>query len=921
MSAEYALKAQPRVHGKHPAQSAAVPTFRTVYKEQCDNLYVCSRRTLLTKIPDDASLDLYVDIIRADEWKPLMQALRVDKTLEAISFRSSFLSNYPELIADVGRLQLVQKMQQIIRIPPLFTPESLKSFCCALSEHLKNNAVLRSLELIGFPFSLAHLQDLSLGIRTSASLASLSFDGSSLGRQSLEALCHALKEKESVRQLSLCDCRLGSSEVELLAWLLRQQSLGRQGALWQGVLRQRALALDSLRGLRRLSLCRNPLGDQGVCTLVEALADNFCLQALDLQCCNLGSTGARALLHLLASNVVLEVVDIRQNPNVEGDLAKDLAEKVASNRHGRRCEYDLLPLGKSQPVHEEPTTHHQRSQSVGRPVEAKITQGKWKRRSSSLGRAASSGTHKAGARSPSPGASNKPCRPSREQVGRRALKHIEEDLRQCEENLRKEQAVRQAAERKLLELFEENRQLRSQQCKNCKQPGYSLVPDSLLKEIEKTFLKFCQFIAAEPTTRSNYTETVQQALRQSKDAGPCSSALGLLHHQSKPKDKIIRAGSVDVPDSTKDCAKDPGERTHGPFAYAPASTQAAAASKAPVPLDTKLLQNFVQSKAKKIISEIKSRSSSMADPSLTGASFVAQDHSNGSYKKNSTPIASMREPDAAQVPRPSRGLSDSLADLSPLESSKRLSEILGIDQVPSKLVQSKLGSAEFFSLESETGSAKYKSDFASSASMASAFSEAEKRGPALKSYVPSSSTSKPGKGHLQKRDPKSSTKSSKSSHDTTLVSSIQEELASNSSAPSSYKRQPAASGSTQHATNNGARKLFETQRDHQTSVSDTISLSLSQMPSKSFDMDTADITVSSIHSLGNHRDKSKVSVKDLSQRHSTPTLSHSAQQGMFDVISTPSNVSLSRNQSEVSTPSTPDTMTPPQLAGSDFDGF
>ncbi|KAK8786490.1 hypothetical protein V5799_023733 [Amblyomma americanum] len=908
------------MHGKHPAQSATVPTFRTIYKEQCDNLYVCSRRALLSKIPDDASLDLYVDIIRADEWKPVLQALRLDRSLEAISFRSSFLSNYPELIADVGRLQLVQKMQQIIRVPPLFTPESLKAFCSALSEHLKNNARLRSLELIGFPFSLAHLQDLSLGIRASTFLASLSFDGSSLGRQSLEALCHALREKESVRQLSLCDCHLGSNEVELLAWLLQQQSLGRQGALWQGVLRQRTLALDSLRGLRRLSLCRNPLGDQGVCTLVEALADNFCLQALDLQCCNVGSSGARALLDLLDNNVVLEVIDIRQNPNVEGELAKNLAEKVASNRHGRHCEYDLLPLGKSQPVPEPPATHHQRSQSVGRPVEVKTTLGKWKRRSSSLGRVANSKTCKAGARSPSPDRSNKPCRPSREQLGRQALKRVEEDLRRCKENLRKEQEVRQAAERKLLELFEENRQLRSQQCKNCKQPGYSLVPDSLLKAIEKTFLKFHQFLAAEPTTRRNYTEVVQKAPEQSKEAVSRSSALGQLH-QAPPKDTNIHAGSTDVPDSTKERVMDPGARTHMPSTYDSASMQATATSKPPVPLDTKLLQNFVQSKAKKIISEIKSRGTSMADPSLIGASFVAHNHSNGSYKKNSTPITSMKDPGASQVPRLSRELSDSLADLSPLESSKRLSEILGIDQVPSKLVQSKLGSAEFFPLESETGSTKYKSDFTSSTSMASAFSEAEKRGSVTKNYVPSSLASKPGKSQSQKRDSKSSTQTSKSSHNTTLVSSIQEELVSNSSVPSSYKRQPGASGAAQHATNNGMKKPFEAQQDHQLSLSDTISLSLSQMPSKSFDMDTADITVSSIHSLGKHRDNSKGSARDFSQRHSTPTLSHCAQQGMFDVVSTPSNVSLSLNQSEVSTPSTPDTMTPPQLAGSDFDGF
>lgn len=72
-----------------------------------------------------------------------------------LAFKGVFLS------ADVGRLQLVQKMQQSIHVPALFTPEMLKTFCLALSEQLKNNTRLRSLGLIGFPFSLVHLQELS----------------------------------------------------------------------------------------------------------------------------------------------------------------------------------------------------------------------------------------------------------------------------------------------------------------------------------------------------------------------------------------------------------------------------------------------------------------------------------------------------------------------------------------------------------------------------------------------------------------------------------------------------------------------------------------------------------------------------------------------------------------------------------------
>ncbi|KAH6931061.1 hypothetical protein HPB50_022000 [Hyalomma asiaticum] len=95
-------------------------------------------------------------------------------------------------------------------------------------------------------------------------------------------------------------------------------------------------------------------------------------------------------------------------------------------------------------------------------------------------------------------------------------------------------------------------------------------------------------------------------------------------------------------------------------------------------------------------------------------------------------------------------------------------------------------------------------------------------------------------------------------------------------------------------------------------------LSLSEMPSKSFDINTADMTISSIHSTMKHEKASRLSLRNSQQRHSTPTFSHTAYQG---AEVTPSNVSSSQNQSEKSTPSTPDTASPPQLVGSDFDGF
>ncbi|XP_050035880.2 uncharacterized protein [Dermacentor andersoni] len=901
MSADCAAQ----LHKNHSGRSAAVPSFRTVYKEQCNNFYVCSRRTLLSKIPNDSSLDLCVDIIRADEWKPLLQAIRLDKSLEAVVFKSSFLGDYPELIADVGRLQLVQKMQQSIHVPALFTPEMLKTFCLALSEQLKNNTRLRSLGLIGFPFSLVHLQELSAGVCTSASLTTVTLDGSSLGKQGLEVLCRALCEKESVRVLSLCDCRLGSSEADLLNWLLRQQSLGRQGALWQGVLRQRALALDSLRGLRRLSLCRNPLGDQGICALAEALTDNLCLKALDLQSCNVGNAGASALHNLLVNNIVLEVVDIRQNPNIDAALAKGIAKKVSSNRHGRQCQYDVLPLGKSQPV--QPVSHHQRSRSAGRLQETKSAQTKWKPRSSSLGRTA---TTQRALRSPS---SDVPCTNHCKPCGLLASKHIEEDLRRCQETLRKEQEARQMVERKLLELFEENRQLRSQQCKGCRQLGYSLVSDALLKDIERAFIKFQVFLAASAGTNRDPIEKVPQASRRSEDVHSMTCP-GQLPMVTPRYSGSVRSGSGDDLYSTRDHTGDPSTHSCPILTRGPGSTSKTVASKPPVPPQAKPFQVFVQSKAKQIISEKRNQGNS----STADATSLVTRHKEGP-KKNATSFKAAPE-ESLQGSRPRRTLSDTLA--APLESSKRLSELLGIDQVPSKLMSSTLGSPEFFPLEtldSEAGSLGYRYDFNSITSMASALSEAEEKNSSTKHLVTSSLASKP-RTSQKPHNKNTASKSSLSSHDSTLVSSIQEEMASTGSASSTSKHPPEAPATVGYLSNSAAKRFTSEQQSYQSQASLSDAMSLPQMPSKSLNMDTAEITVSSIHSTTKHKKAAKSSFRD-SHRHSTPTLSNSASQGIFEVISTPSNVSLSLNQSEVSTPSTPDTTTPPQLAGSDFDGF
>ncbi|CAN7979979.1 unnamed protein product [Ixodes pacificus] len=256
------------------------PTFRSLYQELCQNSYLCPRRTLLSRIPDDDVLDLFVDNIRTDDWKPLLQALRSGGSLRVISFKSSFLSDYPEVVADVTRLQLVRNVQRDVRVPHLFTPTNLRDFCSALTEHMKNNASLEVLKLHGFPFSVVHIQEMSSGLHAATSLTHLSFNGCPLGKQCLEALCQGLRGSTGLRVLSLCGCQVDGAGAEPLGSLLRLQGLRRHGDAWKRCLRDRPLLLDSLGGLARLSLNNSPLGDTGVATLVAALGDDVWVRGL-----------------------------------------------------------------------------------------------------------------------------------------------------------------------------------------------------------------------------------------------------------------------------------------------------------------------------------------------------------------------------------------------------------------------------------------------------------------------------------------------------------------------------------------------------------------------------------------------------------------------------------------------------------------
>lgn len=887
------------------------PTFRSLYQELCQNSYLCPRRTLLSRIPDDDVLDLFVDNIRTDDWKPLLQALRSGGSLRVISFKSSFLSDYPEVVADVTRLQLVRNVQRDVRVPHLFTPTNLRDFCSALTEHMKNNASLEVLKLHGFPFSVVHIQEMSSGLHAAASLTQLSFNGCPLGKQCLEALCQGLRGSTGLRVLSLCGCQVDGAGAEPLGSLLRLQGLRRHGDAWKRCLRDRPLLLDGLGGLARLSLNNSPLGDTGVAALVAALGDDVWVRALDLQNCAIGNAGATELLELLTNNIVLEVVDIRRNPDIDASLAAAISQKIEANRSERKCEFHLLPLDKSSVVRGEQL--HVRSRSTGRLEEVRRPKGKAKCRWSSLDR----GTRKEGGRgvrSPSPNPALRQTRawlqgkgtpPAKQSRARKS--GLEEELLICQENLKKERALRQQAQDKLLELFEENRQLRAGHNK-WNRPGCTVIETSLLNYIENTFTRLLQFLKV-VNRKSSLLDDVHPKKPQRSENG---------NKGCRRETKTLQEGDP----SMRSVNQDSQARVLAEPANGSVPSAVTSASKSCAPLNPHLFQSFIASRAEKIISDIKSRQGSISDRSAINTSSVVEkpsrkDHKGTSYATDQSKFApSYIENHSKKNSSGGQSLQDT--------SSKHLAEILGMGNIASKLHPSPTGSPVFSLLESEAASSQYKSDFLPSSSRVSTLSHADEKDRLASRHGSSTSlqglTGRPPASkehHNTEASTKSSSKNSKSSQGTSVASSIYEEVTSEDSVPSSSKDRSARSKFPKDTGTKENSGMTPIQREGPPSM--TPSVSLSHQPSKSFDVNTADITVSSIYSsISKHQEKPKGPNKSSSLRHSTPTFAGDLH---HQTVPTPLGISLSQIPSELSTPSTPDTLTSPQLAGSDFDGF
>lgn len=127
--------------------------------------------------------------------------------------------------------------------------------------------------------------------------------------------------------------------------MIKVQALKRHNEAWKDSLRYGRPDLDSMFGIRRITINSNQqIGDKGVQSLADAFKSDLWLKALDLQDCGITTEGANHLLDGLKFNAMMHVLDVRLNVNIDRDTLQKIMEQVMINSSGNNTEYEWMDL-------------------------------------------------------------------------------------------------------------------------------------------------------------------------------------------------------------------------------------------------------------------------------------------------------------------------------------------------------------------------------------------------------------------------------------------------------------------------------------------------------------------------------------------------------------------------------------------------
>ncbi|OCU01134.1 centrosomal protein of 78 kDa [Xenopus laevis] len=280
------------------------------------------------------SLSFNADRIKLSDWLPILNSLKINKSLLNVSIKSCHQPGLGESGAEKYGIHFKR------RIPPIRSKDMTFQLCKAIASCLSVSSSLKELELHGLPLRERDLRTLAKGLAASSSVESLSLAYCSCGDEGLEIICHSVKNSPTIKIVNFTGCNLTWRGADHIASIIKHQATRRHSEAWAESLRYRRPDLDCMAGLRRVTLNSNTLvGDRGAIALAEVIGEDLWLKALDFRQCGISNEGAQAFLNAFQTNTTLIILDIRRNPLIDRSLLKTIIERVLINAHDTNSEY------------------------------------------------------------------------------------------------------------------------------------------------------------------------------------------------------------------------------------------------------------------------------------------------------------------------------------------------------------------------------------------------------------------------------------------------------------------------------------------------------------------------------------------------------------------------------------------------------
>ncbi|GFQ78193.1 centrosomal protein of 78 kDa [Trichonephila clavata] len=313
--------------------------FWAHYSYLCVEANIFPSKSILKKIKGTKFICL-VETIRKEFWPLLLSALTADNSLSEICFFTHYSLDEQK---ERSKEDKKKKSNWGFPVPYGCSAKNIADICICVTDLLRNSKTLKSLRIENLCLKKDDIQSLSEGLKNS-NLETLSLAGCQLHHDSVEVICKSL-QSSNVELLDLSSCDLNALGMLPISDLIKAHHLRRSNDIFPDTLRYRLPVLDAMKGLRRISLNNNDVGNKGIEILMSSLQEDIYMKAFDLQKCGIGDEGAKSILNVLKSHVGLQLIDIRQN-DIDDTLIDRIALQLSLNNSQKEIKYELGDLWK-----------------------------------------------------------------------------------------------------------------------------------------------------------------------------------------------------------------------------------------------------------------------------------------------------------------------------------------------------------------------------------------------------------------------------------------------------------------------------------------------------------------------------------------------------------------------------------------------